>query len=194
MRDTKQRILDTAERLIGEQGFAGTSLRQIIAEAGVNLAAVHYHFGSKEELLHALVERKAGPVNVKRLELLDRYIAAERGKPVPVAKLLRAFLEPMGEQAGAHPEFVRVMGRLIVEGLLPAVLEKNFGEVRMRFTTALRAATPHLSDEEFGWRMQFMIGVIAHTMTSSPQAGFPMRMERLAAFLAGGFSAPGVSK
>jgi AcrR family transcriptional regulator len=194
MIDTKQKILDAAERLIGEQGFAATSLRQIIAEAGVNLAAVHYHFGSKEELLHALVERKAGPVNEKRMELLDRYTAAARGKPVPVVKVLRAFLEPMGEQAGAHPEFVRVMGRLVVEGLLPAVLEKNFGEVRTRFTAALRAATPHLSSEEFAWRMQFMIGVIAHTMTSSPQTGFAERMERLAAFLAGGFSAPGVSE
>src|SRR5689334_14589066 len=122
MSDTKQRILDAAERLIGEQGFAGTSLRQIIAEAGVNLAAVHYHFGSKEELLHALVQRKVGPVNEKRLELLDRQVAAARGKPVPVVKVLRAFLEPMGEQAGAHPQFVRVMGRIVSEGLLQNVL------------------------------------------------------------------------
>ena len=58
MTETQDKILDTAERLIGEQGYAATSLRQIIAEAGVNLAAVHYHFGSKEELLDAVVMRK----------------------------------------------------------------------------------------------------------------------------------------
>ena len=71
MSETREKILDTAERLIGEQGYAATSLRQIITEAGVNLAAVHYHFGSKEELLDAVVMRKAGPVNEARLAALD---------------------------------------------------------------------------------------------------------------------------
>ena len=60
MTDTKEKILDTAERLIGEQGYAATSLRQIIAQAGVNLAAVHYHFGSKEDLLDAVVAAQSG--------------------------------------------------------------------------------------------------------------------------------------
>ena len=49
MIDTKQKILDAAEQLIAEQGYAATSLRQIIAEAGVNLASIHYHFGSKDD-------------------------------------------------------------------------------------------------------------------------------------------------
>jgi len=67
MTDTKEKILDTAERLIGEQGYSATSLRHIIAQARVNLAAVHYHFGSKEDLLDAVVARKATPVNDARL-------------------------------------------------------------------------------------------------------------------------------
>ena len=67
MTETKDKILDTAERLIGERGYAATSLRQIIAEAGVNLAAVHYHFGSKEDLLDAVVARKVTPVNEARI-------------------------------------------------------------------------------------------------------------------------------
>jgi AcrR family transcriptional regulator len=194
MIDTKQKILDAAERLIGEQGYAATSLRQIIGEAGVNLAAVHYHFGSKEELLHAMVERKTGPVNVKRLELLDRYAAEAGPAAAPATKVLQAFFEPMGETADRNPEFVRVMGRLIAEGLLPTLLERNFKEVRDRLVAALRAATPHLSDEEFGWRVQFMIGVIAHTMCASSETGFRARIGWLIAFLAGGFNAPGVSK
>lgn len=194
MNGTKQKILDTAERLIGEQGYAATSLRQIIAEAAVNLAAVHYHFGSKEELLVSLIERKAGPVNVKRLALLDHYAAQSGRKPVPVAKILEAFLQPMGEAAGAHPQFVKVMGRIVGEGLLQKILESNFRDVQARFTAALRLATPHLSDQEFGWRMQFMIGVIAHTMVTSSDTGFAARIEWLVAFLAGGFAAPGVSK
>src|SRR5208283_4018233 len=94
MSETKQKILDTAERLFGDQGYAGTSLRHIIAEAGVNLAAIHYHFGSKEELLHRLIVRKAAPVNEERLALLDRYEAEAGSGSVPVEKLLQAFLKP----------------------------------------------------------------------------------------------------
>jgi AcrR family transcriptional regulator len=72
MNDTKTKLLDAAERLIGEHGYAATSLRQIISEAHANLASVHYHFGSKDELLDAVVMRRAAPVNDQRLALLDR--------------------------------------------------------------------------------------------------------------------------
>src|SRR3954471_3227822 len=104
MNETKLRILDTAERLFAESGFAATSLRQIISEAGVNLAAVHYHFGSKDELLDAVVTRKAAPVNEERLALLDG-LPAEAGIPA----ILDAFLTPMARKAGANPQFVRLM-------------------------------------------------------------------------------------
>ena len=69
--DTKERILNAAERLFGEHGFAGTSLRAITKEAGVNLAAIHYHFGSKEALLLEALHRYAAPVNQQRLQLLQ---------------------------------------------------------------------------------------------------------------------------
>src|SRR5579864_1696479 len=97
MIDTKQRILDTAERLIAEQGYAATSLRHIIGEAGVNLAAVHYHFGSKEDLLDELILRKAAAVNGERLALLERFEAQAGGGAVAVEKVLAAFFEPMIE-------------------------------------------------------------------------------------------------
>src|ERR1700722_15427950 len=116
MIETQDKILDTAERLFGDQGYAGTSLRQIIAEAGVNLAAIHYHFGSKEELLDQVVLRKAGPVNERRLVELAR-VEAEAGVNGPdLDDLLRAFLKPMADSACDHPEFSRVMGRLHSEG------------------------------------------------------------------------------
>jgi AcrR family transcriptional regulator len=192
MIDTKQKILDAAERLVAEQGYAATSLRQIIAEAGVNLAAVHYHFGSKEELLDGLVMRKVGPVNERRLELLDRYAAEAGGGPIPVTRILDAFLSPMGEVAERNPQFVRVMGRVVVEGLLARVLEKNFQTVQARFVGALRQSLPELGEDEFRARVQFMIGVLAHTMCGQPDAtgGFETRIERMIRFLAGGFAAP----
>ena len=196
MIDTKQKILDAAERLVAEQGYAATSLRQIISEAGVNLAAVHYHFGSKEELLDGVVMRKVGPVNERRLELIDRYAAEAGGGPIPVTRILDAFLSPMGEVAERNPQFVRVMGRVVAEGLLPQVLEKNFQAVQTRLIGALRQSLPDLPEDEFRARVQFMVGVIAHTMCGQADAegGFETRIERMIRFLAGGFAAPGPAK
>ncbi len=70
-RGTKTRILDTAEQLFAEKGYAATSIRNITTEAGVNLASVNYHFGSKETLLHQVFARRIGPVNEVRIRLLD---------------------------------------------------------------------------------------------------------------------------
>jgi AcrR family transcriptional regulator len=190
MNSTKQKILDAAERLIAEQGYAATSLRQIIGSAGVNLASIHYHFGSKDDLLHQLMLRKAGPVNEKRIELLDRYAAESGGAPLPVEKVLDAFFAPMVETADAHPQFVRVMGRIVAEGLLPAVVEKSFQPMYSKFIGALRQALPEIPEEEFQWRIHFMMGVIAHTLLGAPGAHFQDRIVRLIRFLAAGFRAP----
>jgi AcrR family transcriptional regulator len=190
MTDTKDKLLDAAERLIAEHGYAGTSLRQIISVAGVNLASVHYHFGSKEELLDAVVMRKAEPVNHQRLALLDRYEAESKGRPVPVARILEAFLTPMAKAAAQQPQFVRLMGRIVAEGLLRTVIEKNFHALLARFTAALRKSSPALSDEEFQWRMIFMQGALAHTMCGTPGSDFERRMALLSRFLSGGFEAP----
>src|ERR1039458_1842591 len=106
MTDTKDKILNAAERLIGEQGYAATSLRHIIAEAGVNLAAVHYHFGSKEDLLDAVVLRKVTPVNDARLAWLDRVEAEAGSGALDVEKVLESLLIPTAEIASRSPEFV----------------------------------------------------------------------------------------
>jgi len=188
MNDTKTKLLDAAERLIGEQGFAATSLRHIISEAGVNLASVHYHFGSKDELLEAVVMRRAAPVNDRRLALLDRY-EAENDGAVPVDRILEAFLFPMAQAAASNPQFVRVMGRIVSEGMIQSVLEKNFHTVLLRFTAALRKSLPALSDEEFRWRMLFMQGAMAHTMCGTPGNDFEHRIALLVRFLSGGFEA-----
>src|ERR1035438_3362606 len=84
MSDTRIKILDTAERLFGEEGYQPVSLRHITAAAGVNLAAIHYHFGSKEELLDELVMRKAVPVNAERLESLRRLREAAGPEAIAV--------------------------------------------------------------------------------------------------------------
>jgi AcrR family transcriptional regulator len=190
MNDTKEKLLDAAERLIGEHGFAATSLRQIISEAGANLASVHYHFGSKDELLDAVVMRRASPVNDRRLALLDSYEAEAAGGAVPVPRILEAFLLPMAQAAGRNPQFVRVMGRIVAEGMILSVVEKNFHELLFRFSAALRKSLPALSDEEFRWRMLFMQGAMAHAMCGTPGSDFERRIGLLVRFLSGGFDAP----
>jgi AcrR family transcriptional regulator len=196
MIDTRQKLLDTAERLIGEQGYAATSMRQIIAAAGVNLAAIHYHFGSKEELLDGVIARHAGPVNERRFELLDRFEAEAGGNPPEVELVLEAFLRPMGEVGDGHPEFVRVMGRMMGEGMMPSIVKNHFQPVIERFVAALGKALPELPHDELAWRIQFMVGAMAHTMCSpnlpivAPESDFKTRLARLVTFLTGGFHAP----
>src|SRR5262245_20834005 len=91
--DTPNRIIAAAERLFAEGGEDATSLRAITREANVNVAAVHYHFGGRDELLRALLDRRLGPLNARRLDLLDEAVAAH-GDPPPVEALLAAFLRP----------------------------------------------------------------------------------------------------
>lgn len=197
MSDTKDKILDTAERLIGERGYAATSLRQIIAEAGVNLAAVHYHFGSKEDLLDAVVTRKVTPVNEARMAQLER-VEAEAGNNAPeVEKVLESFLLPTAEVASRNPGFVRLMGQMLAEGMMPRIVERHFRATGLRFVAALRRALPELPEEELLWRVHFMIGAMAHTMCRAPvfpqmagDAGdMETRMKRLVTFLSAGFRA-----
>lgn len=200
MSDTKQKILDTAERLFGEQGFGAVSLRHIIAEAGVNLAAIHYHFGSKEELLLEVVMRKVQPVNERRLALLDRAEAEAAPGAPPVEKVLEAFLLPPALLAGQSPDFMKLMGRLHAEGSATAIFLKHFEPMINRFREAFQKALPDLPEEERAWRTHFMIGAMAHMLTGPPErrpatsgedpclvAGY------LIAFLSGGLRAPALA-
>ncbi|MGO9259357.1 MAG: TetR/AcrR family transcriptional regulator [Bryobacteraceae bacterium] len=197
MIDTKQRILDTAERLFGEQGYDAISLRHIIGEAGVNLAAVHYHFGSKEDLLDEVVVRKLGPVNEARLALLDQAEKEAAGAPVPVERILRAFLTPTETAARQNPEFVKVMGRIVAEGLIERIAQRHFRPMIDRFVEVLQRSLPDLSKEELGWRIYFMFGAISRALCGESQTwltgepgDFEERIEKLIAFLSGAFQAP----
>jgi AcrR family transcriptional regulator len=206
MTDTKERILDTAERLFSEQGYAATSLRSIIARAGVNLAAVHYHFHSKEALLEAVILRRSVPANHERLALLERFEKEAGGNPPPLEKVIEAFVAPT-LQMSRDPQspsmvFMKLLGRLHAEGdLLPQILTSQFGDVLERFGAALRAALPDLPPEELFWRLNLALGALAQTLRGGSKAleaisDLPLSfnsetaLERLVAFLSAGFRAP----
>lgn len=165
--DTKQRILDSAERLFALHGFEATSLRAIIGDAKVNLAAIHYHYRSKEALFDAVISRRVEPINRERLRMLEACERAAGGAPPSLEAVLEAFLAPPF-RVGADPAartFMRLMGRIL--GDLSAfrhIFERHFRAVLERFSAALQAAAPGLSMQEILWRINFVGGGMAHVL------------------------------
>ena len=157
--DTKARLLDSAEKLFGMNGFEGTSLRDITTEAEVNLAAVNYHFQSKDSLIDAVIARRIEPVNRRRFELLDAA-----GPEPGLEQILHAFLAPILEvQIEA---VVPLMGRILSQPdlFVDHAFNKHLAPVALRFTEALRKALPDLPPRDLAWRLHFSIGVVTHTM------------------------------
>lgn len=195
--DTKERLLDAAERLFGERGFGGTSLRAITAAADVNVAAAHYHFGSKHALLRAVIERRVGPSNEARLAALDRLEA--RRVPPDVPEILDAFLRPVLDLERA-PEVHRVSGMLFREPLeiLDPLITEVFGPVGERFTRALEQALPELSPREIHERFQFVLGVMVQVVSErhrlgpgpKPPQGGEALLASMVGFLSAGLRAP----
>ena len=201
--DTKQRILDSAERLFAEFGFDSTSLRSIIADAQVNLAAIHYHYHSKEALLDAVISRRLEPINRQRLELLDACELAAGDKPAALEAVIEAFLAPALRVALDRDgtSFARLMGRIFTEKSLVPRMKQHMGEMLRRFVQAFQKAAPELPLAEVFWRLQFMGGAMALTLlrgkdlealsdglcdTSDVEA----TLQRLVDFAAAGFRAP----
>ncbi len=162
-RTTKARILDAAETLLAERGPGETSLRDITAAAGVNLAAVNYHFQSKEALVRAVVDRRILPVQQRRLELLDAAEAAEGGPDL--ARIIEAFILPPLELIVTAPRFVPLMGRMYTEPqFVEEIIQKHMLPYKTRLFAALRRACPGMSEETIAWRAHFSIGAMAHAL------------------------------
>ena len=129
---TRERLLDAAERLFAEAGYTA-SLRDITAAAGANLAAVNYHFGSKEELVKAVLLRRVGPINAER----RRRLAALESPTTE--DVVRAFLEPAlraiggadAAKGGPLRGFARIIGRVTVEqpAFLRPFIAEQFSEL-----------------------------------------------------------------
>jgi AcrR family transcriptional regulator len=169
--DTKKLILDVAERLFADRGFSATSLRELTSEAGTNVASVNYHFGSKEALLAAVLERRLRPINERRLDILDKLEHTAGEHPLNLEDVLRAFLTPpfhkRREWGEGGRNFMRLMGRIHSETNkeFRASFIRQFDTVFRRFIVALRRSLPHLDDADVSWRMLFLVGSMAFTMT-----------------------------
>lgn len=196
MPTTQDCLLDAAEALFIEKGYAATSLRSIAVRADANLAATHYHFGSKQGLFAAVFHRRVTPINEARLVALDALEVDSAN--LNVRSVLEAFLLPLikSDEAEHLPSLI---GRIFSEpqSVIRPMLEKEFGIVASRFVTALSRLLPDLSITELRWRFHFLIGSMVQTLSLSMPLGSEFaedhprdKFERLINFAISGFLAP----
>jgi AcrR family transcriptional regulator len=167
---TKERILQIAERLFAEKGLDGSSMRDITDAAGVNLASVNYHFGSKDGLIAAVFHRHIAPLNEARINMLDAVEKAAGNHPPTIEAVLEAFIRPAVAYDFApnsdRDVSMRLMGRCLIEPA--AYSEKHiqplFQTLIQRFTAAAALAEPNLQADEIFWRMTFMAGALHYAL------------------------------
>jgi AcrR family transcriptional regulator len=183
LKDTRSRILDVAEELFSEQGFDRVSIRDITKKAGVNLAAINYHFGSKEDLITAIFEREFVPVNEARLGALD---AVQRsGKKDPnLEDILEAFIRPTVRGSIGKPKggkaFSKLFGRCLSEPSpeIEALLKRQFEPLVERMDAALMKALPQLTRSDIFWCMKFTFGALHHWLLTKDRF-LPAWLERI---------------
>ena len=205
---TQEKILDSAEALFMEHGFEATTLRQITAAAGVNLAAVNYHFGSKEELFQAVLTRRLDPMNQERLALLARFEQEHAPRPLSAEKILAAMIIPAlklarDPQRGGE-NFLRLLGRAYADPapFIRHFLSEQYATMIARFKAAFGRALPKLPKKELSWRLHFVMGALSYTLAGTDALKLiaalnpretdndELLLRRLAPFLVAGLKAP----
>ena len=164
---TRLKLLDTAETLFARHGIDNTSLRAITAAAGANVAAVHYHFGSKDELLREIFIRRMTPLIEERLRRLEKCKGA--AKRVLVEKIVAAYVEPTFEYDCSQNQFGfnRLLARLSLENQRERTDVFHFiqRDGNTQFVDALLAAAPHLQRETVQLRLELLLGMIVQALS-----------------------------
>lgn len=170
--DTKSRILDAAERMFIEVGYEAMSLRLVTSRAIVNLAAVNYHFRSKEVMVHTVLSRRLNPLNARRLALLDACEARWPGPELTCEHVLGALFSPAlqlaREPAIGGPSFLRLIGRVYSDTspFISAYLFRHYAPVYRRFFSAFSRTLPEISRAELGMRLHLTLKTVASVLAS----------------------------
>ncbi|MGB1260020.1 MAG: TetR/AcrR family transcriptional regulator [Akkermansiaceae bacterium] len=203
---TKERILAATEELIAEHGFDGVSLRDITGSASVNVAAVNYHFGSKEKLYEQIQLRYIVPVNDERMALLAE--ATADGRVASVHEILDAFMRPfltmVTKSEMSERLFFKLLGRCLSDqqGQIITAMMPSLKSMAEAFTQALSNACPDLPVSELTWRLHFTYGVMSNTLMHGdvmkqfadetvPYPDFDTQIEWMIDFCEAGFQAKG---
>jgi AcrR family transcriptional regulator len=168
---TRTAILTAAERLYADRGFGDVTLRDIVAAADVNLAAVNYHFGSKDELIAELFVTRSLATNRERLNELKTAEEAGGGRAsidsilrALVGPTLRGCLGPDRERSTA----ARFMIRASIESVPPIRRIKNREIDHLRkFAAAMKRSLPDRGEADLYWGMHFALAMAHQTIRDS---------------------------
>lgn len=208
--ETRRRILDVAERLFMEFGYDATSTRMVTSEAKVNLAAVNYHFGSKEGLMQTVLRRRLQILNEERMRVLDEAEAAAGGKPLKPSLIVDGYfgtlLRMAEDESKGGRTFQRLIGRSMTEPatFIRTFLAAEYADVVERYKAALFKALPNVPRAEIVWRFHFMLGATSYAIAGTDALELvtdwqvnedeatrsEKLLPRLMSFLLGGLRAP----
>jgi len=166
----KQRLLAAAEQLFAEKGFESVAVRDVTQLAKANVAAVNYHFGSRDGLVALVVARYLAPLNQERLERLDVLERRAPGKVVPIEEIVHALVRPLigmvGKSELSEALFCKLMGGIFTlpeEALSSPIVEQS-KVLNNRFMRALGKSLPTVPQEDLQWRMHFLLGSLVHLL------------------------------
>lgn len=166
----KQRLLAAAEQLFAEKGFEVVAVRDVTQLAKANVAAVNYHFGSRDGLVALVVDRYLTPLNQERLERLDVLERRAPGKVVPIEEIVHALVRPLvgmlGKTELSEPLFCKLMGGILAlpEESLPVAVWEQMKFLNNRFIRSISKVLPSVSQEDLQWRMHFLVGSLIHLL------------------------------
>ena len=166
---TRQRLMEASGQLFADHGWKAVSIRAIAAAADVNVAALNYHFGSKEQLLTEIFAALAKPIVEERMRLLAE-IERSGETPLPLEAILEAFLRPAlavgSDRQTGKRTFVKLRARLATESeaFSRRILASAFDESSNAFLAALERALPEISRADLEWRFHLMLGAMFYTM------------------------------
>lgn len=197
--ETTTAILDTAERLFSERGYDAVSIRELTREAGVNVAAIHYHFGSKQEVLRGVTGRVAARLNHRRLELLTELLGLTSTPTIEdvFVAFIRPDIEVLRDLHGRGPTVARFLGRVFLDQTpwIQDMALQQFAPSGTAFHEAVAGAVPGLEAETIMQRLRRVGVVLAHAFATWPQEGMTDDesaglLDELVAFCAAAMAAP----
>lgn len=207
--DPASRILDAAEQIFADHGFDGASMRQLASAARVNVATAYYYFGSKEEVLAAVFERRFGPVREQQWEGVRKLERDYPDQPPPLETVLRTMLRPplrLAETPGGDIA-MRLMGRILMDPNPRAqqLLQDQYKDLRTEHLKIVQRAVPGLPKEDLYWRFELLWGAFTFVLCNpsriehstggicNPSHTDAVLSQLLAVYIAG-FDAPGAGK
>ncbi|MCW5692600.1 MAG: TetR family transcriptional regulator [Pseudolabrys sp.] len=169
---TRQKILDAAEFLFAEHGYSAVSLRSITARAGVNVAAIHFHFASKEALFEALFDRRVSPINAARVAALDALVQKAPDSAISVEQVIEEFIKPHLMSSDSFDAgrivMLQFMARVAAENDpdLQAFMNERFFPPWRVLVQATKRALPDIAENEVSWGLFFLLGALYYVNPS----------------------------